>query len=463
MSISYQPDLLYVDGGFRAGYALEVDGSGNITSVGQISKPESGVIVHRMPGRALLPGMVDIHSHSFQRALRGKAESRRRAGPDFWSWRNIMYKCALTLRPEEIYDVARMAFLEMTLAGITTVGEFHYLHRTFEGTLYDDRNFLAKQVIRAAESIGIRIALLRCAYVRAGFELPTDPGQIRFIEPDVDRFLRDSEMLSREIAAMPTTVSFGLAPHSVRAVPREYLKEVSDWAHSYAVPLHMHVAEQPAEIDACIAEYGVTPFHLLDQLGLLTSDFTAIHAIHLHPGEIERMARAGITVGACPTTERNLGDGILRADELIDAGVSIAFGTDSHTQTDALENVRELESNLRLLRLQRAVLDGRKGESLPALLFDFATQTGARSLHVETGLLKPGKPADFFAVDLSDCSIAGSLPEELLTNIVFSMSRSAVSEVVINGRLVIDQKRHAMQDDIIAAFQRVQQRIGGEL
>jgi formimidoylglutamate deiminase len=175
------------------------------------------------------------------------------------------------------------------------------------------------------------------------------------------------------------------------------------------------------------------------------------------------MARVGITVGACPTTERNLGDGILCADELIDAGVSIAFGTDSHTQTDALENVRELESNLRLLRLQRAVLDGRKDESLPALLFDFATQAGARSLHVETGLLKPGKPADFFAVDLSDCSIVGSLSEELLTNIVFSMSRSAVCEVVINGRLVIDQKRHAMQDDIIAAFQRVQQRIGGEL
>ncbi|HWW22313.1 MAG TPA: formimidoylglutamate deiminase [Edaphobacter sp.] len=463
MSISYQPDLLYVDSGFRVGYALEVDDSGNVISVEPVSKSERDVIVHRMPGRALLPGMVDIHSHSFQRVLRGKAESRRRAGPDFWSWRNIMYKCALTLRPEEIYDVARMAFLEMTLAGITTVGEFHYLHRTSEGTLYDDRNFLAKQVIRAAESIGIRIALLRCAYVRAGFELPADPGQIRFIEPDVDRFLRDSESLNSEIAAMPPTVSFGLAPHSVRAVPREYLKEVSDWAHSNAVPVHMHVAEQPAEIDACIAEYGVTPFHLLDQLGLLTSDFTAIHAIHLQPGEIERMARAGITVGACPTTERNLGDGILRADELIDAGVSIAFGTDSHTQTDALENVRELESNLRLLRLQRAVLDGRKGESLPALLFDFATQAGARSLHVETGLLKPGKPADFFAVDLSDCSIVGSLSEELLTNIVFSMSRSAVCEVVINGRLVIDQKRHAMQDDIIAAFQRVQQRIGGEL
>jgi formimidoylglutamate deiminase len=463
MSTFYQPDLLFVDGSFRQGYALEADAAGNIVSVAPASQLDSAATLHRMPGRALLPGMIDIHSHSFQRALRGKAESRRRSGPDFWSWRNIMYRCALALSPDEIYDVARMAFLEMTLAGITTVGEFHYLHRTPTGTPYDDPNLLAKQVIRAAESVGIRIVLLRCAYVRAGFELPPDPGQIRFIEPDAEKFLRDAEALRNEIAAMPPTVSFGLAPHSVRAVPHEYLKAVSTWAHAQAMPLHMHVAEQPAEIDACVAEYGVTPFHFLDQLGLLTPDFTAIHAIHLQPGEIERMAHGRITVGACPTTERNLGDGILRADQLIDSGVSIAFGTDSHIQTDALENARELESNLRLLHLQRAVLDGRKGEPLPALLFDFATQAGARSLHVETGSLQPGKPADFFTVDLADCSIAGSLPEELLTNIVFSMSRSAVSEVVVGGRYVVDQRRHAMQDDIIDAFHRVQQRLGAEL
>ena len=463
MSTFYQPDLFLLDGGFRQGYALEVDDSGHIASIGPVSQLDRDTILQRMPGRALLPGMIDIHSHSFQRALRGKAESRRRSGPDFWSWRNIMYRCALALTPEEIYDVARMAFLEMTLAGITTVGEFHYLHRTPTGSPYDDPNLLAKQVIRAAESVGIRIVLLRCAYVRAGFELPSDPGQVRFIEPNTDTFLRDAEVLRNEIATMSPTVSFGLAPHSVRAVPRDYLKEISTWAHSHLMPLHMHVAEQPAEIDACVAEYGVTPFHFLDQLGILTPDFTAIHAIHLQPGEIERMAHGRITVGACPTTERNLGDGILRADQLIDSGVSIAFGTDSHTQTDALENARELESNLRLLHLQRAVLDGRKGEQLPTLLFDFATQAGARSLHVETGSLQPGTPADFFTVDLSDCSIAGSLPEELLTNIVFSMSRSAVCDVVVGGRHVINQRRHEMQDDIIAAFHRVQQRIGGEL
>jgi formimidoylglutamate deiminase len=407
--------------------------------------------------------MIDIHSHSFQRALRGKAESRRRSGPDFWSWRNIMYRCALALTPEEIYDVARMAFLEMTLAGITTVGEFHYLHRTPLGEAYSDPNLLAKQVIRAAESVGIRIVLLRCAYVRAGLQLPPDSGQVRFLEPDAERFLRDSEALRNEIASMPATVSFGLAPHSVRAVPRDYLKAISGWAQASGMPLHMHVAEQPAEIEACVAEYGVTPFEFLDELGLMTRNFTAIHAIHLQAGEIERMGRGKITVGACPTTERNLGDGVLDADKLIDAGVSIAFGTDSHTQTDALENVRELESNLRLRHLQRAVLDGRQGEPLPALLFDFATRGGARSLHVEAGALEGGKAADFVTVDLADSSIAGSLPDELLTNIVFSMSPRAVRDVFVDGKMIIDNGRHAMQGEIVEAFRGVQKRLGTEL
>ena len=463
MSTSWQPDLLLVDGSFRGGYALEADDDkGTILSVGPVASAPKTTIVHRLPGRALLPGMIDVHSHTFQRALRGKAESRRRSGPDFWSWRNIMYRCALALTPEEIYDVARMAFLEMLLAGITTVGEFHYLHRTPQGTRYDDPNLLAGQVIRAAQSVGIRIVLLRCAYVRAGFELPPDPGQIRFLEPDAEVFLRDADTLRASIAAMPK-VSFGMAPHSVRAVPREYLRTISAWARSHALPLHMHVAEQPAEIDACVAEYNRTPFEFLDELGLLDANFTAIHAIHLRPGEVGRMARGPITVAACPTTERNLGDGILPADDLIDAGVSIAFGTDSHTQTDALENARELESNLRLRHLQRAVLDGRHGEPLPNLLFDFATRAGARSLHVDSGSLEPGKAADFFTVDVNEVAIAGSLPEELLTNIVFSMSPRAVRDVAVAGQLVVDNLQHPQGQEIIAAFRRVQQRLGTEL
>jgi formimidoylglutamate deiminase len=463
MSILYQPDLMLVDGSFQADRVLEVDDNGKIVSIRDASAKMPDTNICRLPGCALLPGMIDVHSHSFQRALRGKAESRRRSGPDFWSWRNSMYRCALALTPEDIYDVARMAFLEMMLAGITTVGEFHYLHRSTNGSAYDDPNLLAKHVIRAAESVGIRIVLLRCAYVRAGFNLPPDPGQIRFLEPEAETFLQHANDLRNEIGRMSPRVSFGLAPHSIRAVPHKYLQTIAAWAHTHGLPLHMHVAEQPAEIEASIAEYGIAPFQLLEELGLLTQDFTAIHAIHLSAGDIERMARGKITVGACPTTERNLGDGILCADQLIDAGVSIALGTDSHIQTDALENARELESNLRLRHLQRAVLDGRQGLPLASLLFDSATSAGARSLHLETGTLQSGTPADFFTVDLADASIAGSMPEELLTNIVFSMSRSAIRHVAVDGKIKIDRSRHALQDQIIAAFSRVQQRLGPEL
>jgi formimidoylglutamate deiminase len=463
MSISYQPDLMLVDGNFRRNCSLEVGDDGKILSISKDSEADPKTVIHQLSRCALLPGMIDVHSHSFQRALRGKAESRRRSGPDFWSWRNSMYRCALALTPEDIYDVARMAFLEMMLAGITTVGEFHYLHRSPDGSAYDDPNLLAKQVIRAAESVGIRIVLLRCAYVRAGFDLPLDPGQVRFLEPDADTFVRHADDLRDEIGRMSSSISFGLAPHSIRAVPRPYLQTVAAWANKHGLPLHMHVAEQPAEIEASIAEYGVAPFQLLDELGLLTRDFTAIHAIHLGAGDIERMARGKITVGACPTTERNLGDGILCADQLIDAGVSIALGTDSHTQTDALENARELESNLRLRHLQRAVLDGRQGRPLASLLFDSATSAGARSLHLETGTLQPGSPADFFTVDLADASIAGSLPDELLTNIVFSMSRSAIRHVAVDGKMTIDHSQHTLQGEIIEAFCRVQQRLGSVL
>jgi formimidoylglutamate deiminase len=374
-----------------------------------------------------------------------------------------MYRCALALSPEDIYDVARMAFLEMLQAGITAVGEFHYLHRAPNGSPYDDPHLLAKQIIAAAQGVGIRIALLRCAYARSGFGLAPDPGQLRFIEPDPAVFLRDSDSLHAAIRSLGPTVTCGIAPHSIRAVPKNYLKQISEWAAGRQLPLHMHVAEQPAEIDASLAEYGVTPFALLDDLGLLTRDFTAIHAIHLSDDDLRRIAAARIVIGACPTTERNLGDGVLCADRLLDSGVAIAFGTDSHTQTDALENARELESNLRLTHLQRAVLDGRGSQSLAHLLFHCATLSGARSLHLSTGALRPGAPADFFTVSLSDSSIAGSLPDELLTNIVFSMSPRAIRDVAVHGTLAVTDGRHPAEHEIVARFEQLQKRLGAEL
>lgn len=458
---SWRPEWMLVDGVFRNGYALDVGASGRIAYVGPETNSAANDI-RRLPGKAMLPGLVDVHSHSFQRALRGKAESRRRSGSNFWSWRDTMYRCALALTPEEIYDVARMAFLEMALAGITTVGEFHYLHRAATGERYEAPNLLAEQVIRAAESVGIRIVLLNCAYARAGFQLPPDPGQVRFLNPDPEEFLANSDALRKQIAPVPT-VSFGLAPHSLRAVPRAYLARIADWCRAAALPLHMHVSEQPAEVAACRAEYGCTPLELLDGLGMLHKNFTAIHAIHLQPSEIERMGRGAITVGACPTTERNLGDGILPADELLKSGVSIAFGTDSHAQTDGFENARELETNLRLSKLERAVLDGYIDQPMSALLLDCATRAGARSLHVEAGTLEAGKFADFLTINLQDAAIAGAQPEDLLNTIVLSASPRAIADVIVHGKPIVTAYQHARAPEIIEAFARVQRRLGAEL
>jgi formimidoylglutamate deiminase len=456
MTLLYEPELVYIGNCFEAGKAVTVSGEGKILSIEDRSPAHEGAETILLPHRAMLPGMIDVHSHSFQRTIRGTVESRRKAGPDFWSWRDAMYRAAGRFNPEELYAIARMAFMEMALAGITTVGEFHYIHRDGDGSPYDNPNEIGLQIVRAARDVGIRIALLRVAYVRAGFNKLPDPGQRRFIEPDADEFLKNTDKLRFALQHSNGLAWVGVAPHSIRAVPLAYLREVTSWARAEKLPVHMHVAEQPAENAACLEEYGCTPFGLLDREGILDERFTAIHGIHLSADEIAAVGRADAIIGACPTTERNLGDGILPADELMRAGVRIAFGSDSLTQIDPLENARELEYNLRLKKLERAVLDtigdtnGDRG--LPQRLFGCATRHGAASLDSHTGSLEAGSPADFFTVDLSDPSIAGNAPDELLASIVFGLSKTAIREVAVNGRLIVDSGRHPMQEEIVRHY-----------
>jgi formimidoylglutamate deiminase len=459
MTVIYQPELLHTGAGFRAERALVVSDGGMILGVVDAGAPNNGgAQVVQLPGRAMLPGMVDVHSHSFQRTIRGSVESRVTAGPDFWSWRDAMYRAAGRFTPEELYTVARMAFLEMALAGITTVGEFHYVHRDRDGSAYGDPNEIALQIVRAAKDTGIRIALLRVAYARAGYNKPADPGQRRFLEPTSEEFLRNTDALRSDLAGSGGLAWVGVAPHSIRAVPLEYLREATAWARTEKLPVHMHVAEQPAENTACLEEYGRTPFAFLDHEGILDERFTAIHGIHLSSEEIVAIARANAIVGACPTTERNLGDGILPADELMRAGVRIAFGSDSLTQIDPLENARELEYNLRLQKLERAVLDTVDDFGLPQRLFAGATAHGAASLGFRAGSLEPGLPADFFTVDLDDPSIAGSGADELLAAIVFGLSKTAIREVAVNGRYVVEQGRHRDQDAVVREYRALMRR-----
>lgn len=483
--IAWVPDLLYADGRFHHGRAVVCDATGTTVKISGLDELTHEKRVN-LPRRALLPGMVNAHSHAFQRVIRGRTEYRTSHRDSFWTWREMMYSAATRLTPEDVYDASRMAFLEMALGGITAVGEFHYLHHQPDGKRYDDPNLLAKEVVRAASDVGLRIALLDVAYVRAGYQQEANPRQARFIESDPQTFLKNLDALRMDVgyarlrradsmpkACVPSETAWvGLAPHSVRAVPLSYLKEVSAFADEHELKVHMHVAEQPAEVSACVEEYGRTPTALLETEDLLSDRFTAVHAIHVTPKAIPSFARTGAMVCACPTTERNLGDGVVPADDYLKNDVAICLGTDSHTQIDLLEDARELEYHLRLQKLERAILrattpsptdtpnNGRASDTA-ALLFDCATVTGARSIGAPGGSLEPGKPADFFTVDLDDPAIAGAATDALLPAIVFSSTRAAVREVVVAGKPIVSEGRHLIQDVVIERFADLQKRLWG--
>jgi formimidoylglutamate deiminase len=447
---------------FETGLAMFADDSGRITrfsrDTADLAKAE------RLRSRAILPGLVNVHSHAFQRVIRGRTDYRSGAERDtFWTWREAMYHAANLLSPEEIYHSARMAYLEMLLSGITTVGEFHYLHRAPGGIPYEDRNLLAWQVLRAADETGLRICLLRTAYVRAGSRKPEDPGQARFLTPRFEDFIGDTEGVRGALPRIsrPGRAWVGVAPHSVRAVPLDYLCDVVSYAQSEHLPVHIHVAEQPAEVEACLGEYGKRPVELLHQHGILESHFTGIHAIHITPEEADYLGQAKARVCACPTSERNLGDGAVPADRLFAAGAGICFGSDSNVQIDLLEDSRLLEYHLRMNKLERVVLaPGSEKDALARRLFASATDTGAESLAAPVGRLEVGRQADFFTVDLDDPSVAGA-GDALLNHVVFSLERTAVREVAVGGEFVVRDGRHPLSEEIVRKFAVVQRNVWG--
>ncbi|MGH9597457.1 MAG: formimidoylglutamate deiminase [Edaphobacter sp.] len=457
MNTLYRPELLYSNGRFIANGEVLVNEEGLLSDISKKTDASSTRVID-LPRKALLPGFVNVHSHSFQRLIRGKSESRTTSGKDFWSWRGTMYHAASRLDPQDVYDVARMAFLEMVLSGTTTVGEFHYLHNAPNGQPYDDPNLLSKQVIAAAQSVGIRIVLLRTAYLRSGYQLPPDPGQIRFYE-STSNFLKSTDALVHHYSSNTSEVRFGVAPHSIRAVPLPDLKQIASWSCANKLPIHMHVSEQVAENQACLREYGSTPIQLFNKEQLLRSDFTAVHAIHISADEIAMLADTGATICSCPTTERNLGDGILAADQVMKAGIRVALGSDSQTQIDPLEDARELDYHLRLEHQQRAILDQIAAQPLASRLFDCATVHGARALSLPGHGFTPGSYADFFTIDLNDISIAGHSAEDLLPIIVFSLNRSAIHDVVVNGKFVLRDKMHESHDEIISRYQDVYRKV----
>ena len=436
-----QPEALVWEGRLIRDLALAIAPDGTCESAGL---PTPGAPVERLAGKLLLPGLVNAHSHAFQRLLRGRIQAR---GPgqqqdDFWTWRETMYRAAAALDPEGLAVASRHCFLEMARAGITTVGEFHYLHHVPDGRPYADPLELALRVIAAAREVGLRIHLLRVGYARPGFNTLPQPRQRRFYDPDPERFLGAVAALQERVRPDPL-VTVGAAPHSVRAVPRSWLEAV---ARARPPTVHMPVAEQRREVESCIAEHGRRPVELLDEVGLLDGNFTAVHAVHLAPHEIPLLGRSKVC--ACPLTERDLGDGILPADGLAAAGATLCIGTDGQGEIDPFGELRALEGHLRLAREHRLILppSGEGPDALARTLLDVGTHGGARSLGLDVGRLAPRRPADLCAVDLRHPALVGAPDDGLLSAVVFSAPAAAVTDTWVQGQQVVKDRHHPLDE-----------------
>ncbi|MFJ6195461.1 formimidoylglutamate deiminase [Micromonospora sp. NPDC092111] len=377
-----------------------------------------------------LPGLANAHSHAFHRALRGRTHGGR---GDFWSWRDVMYDVAGRLDPDSYLALARATYAELALAGVTCVGEFHYLHHGPDGTPYDDPNAMSAALVEAAAQAGIRITLLDTCYLTATVDgEPLAGPQRRFGDGDAARWAARVDGFH---PAGPHA-RVGAAIHSVRAVPAEQLGTVAGWADRHAAPLHVHLSEQPAENDACRAAHGRTPTGLLAARGVLGENVTAVHATHPTSADLALLGEHRTGVCLCPTTERDLADGIGPARRMADAGIPLSLGSDSHAVVDLFEEARAVELDERLRTRRR-------GHFTAAELRDAATVAGHAALGwADAGRLAVGDRADLVTVRLDSPRTAGVPP----VGVFFAATAADVVHVVVDGRQVVRDGRHVSVD-----------------
>jgi formiminoglutamate deiminase len=421
------------------GVALDLS-DGRITAVrtGADAPPPGAVALRGLT----IPGLANAHSHAFHRALRGTVQV---GSGTFWTWREVMYQVASRLTPETYHALARAVYAEMALAGITAVGEFHYLHHAPGGTPYADPNAMGEALIAAATEAGIRITLLDTAYLSSGFGAAPDQHQLRFSDGTADAWA-DRVSLLKERADDGGGVRIGAAIHSVRAVPADQLATVANWAHKRGAPLHVHLSEQTAENDACLAAHGRTPTQLLADHGVLGPLTTGVHNTHLTDADIALIGSSTTGTCMCPTTERDLADGIGPAVALQRAGSPLSLGSDSHAVIDLLEEARAMELNERLRSRTR-------GHWTAAALLRAATADGHAALGwSQAGTLEPGALADFTTIALDSVRTAGPVPRLAAETAVFAASAPDVRHTIVGGRHVVRDGVHRTVPDVPRAL-----------
>ena len=411
-------------------------------SNGVITTVENGVDAQASDVRisgVVMPGFVNAHSHAFHRALRGRTHG---GTGDFWSWRTPMYEIANRLTPETYGELAAMTFAEMALSGITGVGEFHYIHHQQDGTRYANPNEMGLAMVAASQRAGIRMALLDVAYLHAGLDKPEPLAeQKRFSDGTIDSWLDRVDALGE--GGDRWTV--GMAPHSVRAVHPSELEEVVANRHGKVV--HVHVSEQPAENAACIAATGKTPTQVLADAGMLGRHFTAVHATHLTATDISLLCSSHSGVCMCPTTERDLADGVGPASSLSAGGAVLSIGTDSNAFIDMFEEARAVETDERLVT-------GKRGVHAPASLLIAATTGGATALGWGQHGIHVGAPADFIALSLDSVRLASFDAANAAAHIVHAASPADVRDVWVGGRQIVQDHQHLNVSDVVGGLGR---------
>jgi formiminoglutamate deiminase len=426
---AYWLELAYLgDERVTPGVLVEADGE-RIADVRSVVDPPPEAV--RLEG-LVIPGLANAHSHAFQRLLRGRTQSAR---GNFWSWRERMYQLADRLDPDRYRRLATATFAEMALAGITTVGEFHYLHHDRGGIPYSDPNAMGRALIVAAQEAGLRLTLLDACYLHGGVGIAPQGTQRRFADVDATAW---AERVS-ELQDGPA-VRVGAAIHSVRAVDPSSANVVAAWAEARGAPLHSHLSEQPAENQASLDAYGMTPTALLADAGAVGERFTAVHATHLTDSDFALLGQAGCTCCLCPTTERDLADGIGQARRLADSGARLALGTDSNAVIDMLEEARAVELDQRLAT-------GVRGQHSAEELLRAGSAAGHACLGwPDAGRIERGALCDLVAIDLDGVRLATADRNDPIPSLVFAGSAADVRDVIVGGRRVVTDGRHREVD-----------------
>jgi len=446
---SYFTSDALLPGGWARDVRIEVDSRGAFSSVAANASADGA---GRLAGPAL-PGMANLHSHAFQRAMAGLAETRGHPDDDFWTWRELMYRFVARLSPGQAQAIARHLYIEMLRRGYTAVAEFHYVHNDAEGRPYAEPAEMLLRHLAAAREAGIAITLLPALYAWSGFGArPLQPRQQRFAS-DAARIARMFEAARRHASE---DVRAGVAPHSLRAADPKQLAELVAAARAAdpAAPIHIHAAEQTKEVDDCLAWSGKRPIEWLLENARVDARWCVVHATHMTPAETAALAASGAVAGLCPSTEGNLGDGIFPLVAYRAAGGSWGIGGDSHVSRDPAEELRLLEYAQRLAGRRRNLVVGRTSAAVGTTLWLEAAEGGAQALGRSGGKIAPGCRADLVVLDAAQPDLAARSGDAIANALVFSGAQGLVRDVVVGGRFVVREGRHAGEEAAGADYAR---------